>query len=222
MALGLQPKHALLNDTNPHLINFYQQIKRHGLPITEEFKNDEALYYLVRDQFNDAIQQGSALSHQAIVCAQQFYYLNRTGYNGLCRFNQQGLYNVPFGRYKTIAYARDFTPLQKQLQGWDLTTHSFEQLGPLTDTDLIYADPPYDTPFTDYAPGGFIWEQQVQLAHWLANHTGPVITSNQATDRVLELYQDLGFEIQLLDAPRRIAANGNRQPAQEMLATRNV
>lgn len=222
VALNLTPTHALLNDANPYLINFYKQVQQHGLPITEDFKNEETHYYQIRDAFNTAIQSGSALTTDANVCAQWFYYLNRTGYNGLCRFNQQGFYNVPFGRYKTISYANDFMVLQKQLSNWQFQSNSFEQLKNLKETDFIYADPPYDTPFKDYSPGGFSWEQQEQLATWLATHSGPVIASNQATDRILNLYQSHGFSIQLLDAPRRIAANGNRTPAKEMLATRNV
>ncbi len=72
--------------------------------------------------------------------------------------------------------------------------------------------------FTSYSAGGFGWDEQVRLAHWLAAHPGPVIASNQATERVLRLYRELGFAITLLDAPRRIAANGDRRPAVEILA----
>lgn len=45
--------------------------------------------------------------------AELFYYLNRTGYNGLCRFNNQGEFNVPFGKYKVINYKKDFLVYKK-------------------------------------------------------------------------------------------------------------
>ena len=32
-----------------------------------------------------------------------------------------------------------------------------------------------------------------EMAEWLASHPGPFIASNQATNRVLELYERLGF-----------------------------
>jgi DNA adenine methylase len=62
----------------------------------------------------------------------------------------------------------------------------------------------------------------VRTAEWLARHKGPVILVNQATPRIRELYGSLGYDIRLLEAPRRISCNGDRTPAQEILATRNV
>ena len=73
-----------------------------------------------------------------------------------------------------------------------------------------------------YSKEPFGWREQVQLAEWLANHPGPVFLSNQATDRIIRLYAELGFRILLLSAPRRISCNGDRTPAQEVLALRNV
>jgi DNA adenine methylase len=49
-----------------------------------------------------------------------------------------------------------------------------------------------------------------------------VVASNQATDRILELYGALGFEIELHDGPRRISCTGDRKPALEMLAKRGL
>jgi DNA adenine methylase len=216
VALGLQAKHAWLNDANPHLINFYHWLQR-GLPLDGlTLSNDAVTYYANRDRFNALIQAGQADTAEA---AGLFYYLNRTGYNGLCRFNQRGLFNVPFGRYKTIPYRQDFTPEAMALATWQFTCGDFAQLAP-TPADWVYADPPYDVPFTTYSQGGFTWADQERLAHWLAALPCPVIASNQATPRVLALYQSLGFSVQVLSAPRRIACTGNRTPAPEMLAVK--
>ena len=57
---------------------------------------------------------------------------------------------------------------------------------------------------------------------WLARHRGPCVLMNQATPRILDLYRKLGYEVHLLDAPRRISCNGDRTPAREVLALRNV
>src|SRR5688572_8530025 len=92
VALGLQPETALLNDLNPHNVNFYRWLKS-GLYIDLEMANDEVLYYRHRERFNQLINAGESESKEA---AELFYYLNRTGYNGLCRFNRKGEYNVPF------------------------------------------------------------------------------------------------------------------------------
>jgi len=217
VALGLRPARALLNDINPHSVNFYRWLQR-GLTIDAPMENNEALYYAHRQAFNDLIRAGKADAREA---AGLFYFLNRTGFNGLCRFNRKGEFNVPFGRYSSIRYLRDFTPYRDVLTPWELTCVDFEAL-PVAADDFVYADPPYDVQFVDYAKDGFSWDDQVRLAHWLARHPGPVVASNQATARVLELYGDLGFELRLLDAPRYISCTGDRSPAREMLATRGI
>ncbi len=213
VALGLAPKSALLNDINPHLLNFYEWLQR-GLVISMDMVNDRDFYYRSRTQFNKLIKTQGAKSQAG---AELFYYLNRTGYNGLCRFNRKGEFNVPFGRYKTINYTRDFRDYQPLLKEWQFETGDFEDLK-LMDDDFVYADPPYDVEFTQYAKGGFTWEDQVRLAEWLVKHPGPVVASNQATDRIVELYSDLGFKLTFLEAPRRISCTGDRRPAREVLA----
>ena len=217
VALGLSPQNALLNDSNPHVINFYRQLAQ-GLSLDIEARNESELYYRHRSRFNALISDGQAHSSEA---AQLFYYLIRTGFNGLCRFNKSGHFNVPFGRYKAINYTPDFSPFVEQFKNWDFSNGDFSQLQ-IQNGDLIYADPPYDVEFTQYSAGGFSWEDQERLIEWLAQHDGPIILSNQSTPRIRDLYQNAGYHILELDAPRRISCTGNRTPAREVLATRNL
>lgn len=215
VALGLMPDAALLNDVNPALINFYQHLKV-GLELDIPLQNEEQAYYRCREEFNRL--NGS--EPDKLRAAQLFYYLNRTGYNGLCRFNKSGGYNVPFGRYKTIHYTTNFNAYQPLLANWQFSNVDFAQLE-LRDDDFIYADPPYDTPFRQYAQQGFEWADQERLAEWLTTHKGPVILSNQATTRVIDMYKKLGFRLRYLDAPRSISCKGNqRKAAKEVLAFR--
>ncbi len=217
VTLGLMPERALLNDINPHLINFYKWLKR-GLRISIEMANDETHFYSHRERFNGLIGTGKAQTKEA---ASLFYYLNRTGYNGLCRFNRSGEFNVPFGSYKTINYRRSFAAYKSLLGDWEFVNAKFEQLL-LEQGDFVYADPPYDVEFTHYSKDGFGWEEQVRTAKWLAKHKGPVVLSNQATKRIIELYSDLRYKLVYLHAPRRISCTGDRTPAAEVLALRNL
>jgi DNA adenine methylase len=217
VALGLQPRQALLNDVNPHLINFYQQVSQ-GLAVTIRTRYDSDLFYRHRDRFNRLIRNGRASTKEA---AQLFYYLNRTCFNGLCRFNLSGEFNVPFGRYSTVKYATDFHSYSKLFRRWSFTSQDLESL-PLERGDFIYADPPYDVEFTSYSAGGFSWDDQVRTAEILAKHRGPVVLSNQATKRIVKLYKKCGFDLQYLQAPRRISSNGNRETVREVLATRHL
>lgn len=217
VALGLRPAQALLNDANPHLVNFYRWLQR-GLRVQLRMENDEALFYAHRDRFNDLLRTGGADSAEA---AALFYYLNRTGFNGLCRFNKQGEFNVPFGRYARISYARDFTKYKAVLEGWEFRHGDVADV-PIEPDDFVYADPPYDVEFTQYAADGFRWDDQVRTATILAQHPGPVVLVNQATPRVIELYSGLGYALRYLSAPRRISCDGDRTPAREVVATKHV
>jgi DNA adenine methylase len=217
VALGLAPERALLNDVNPHLMNFLTWL-RTGLHIDLEMANDRNLYYTHRARFNQLVAEGHSHGREA---AALFYYLNRTGYNGLCRFNKSGQFNVPFGRYKTINYTTDFSAYRAVFAEWHFTCRDFGEVRTLDD-DFVYADPPYDVEFTQYAKDGFTWEDQVRLANWLANHPGPVVASNQATPRIVALYRSLGFDLTFLDAPRMINCTGDRTAAEEVLAVKGV
>src|SRR4051812_27040910 len=146
VALALMPGRALLNDANLHLINFYRWLQK-GLTIALPMENEEALFYRHRDRFNTLLAAGKGWSREA---AGLFYYLNRTGFNGLCRFNRSGGFNVPFGRYARIAYRRDFTAYRNVFAGWDILNADVEAV-PLRRDDFVYADPPYDVEFTQYA-----------------------------------------------------------------------
>ena len=100
-------------------------------------ENDEILFYEQRARFNVLLAEGKGNSAEA---AALFYYLNRTGYNGLCRFNRSGEFNVPFGRYTRINYIRDFEPYQEQFSGWTFSSDDLESVQ-LESGDFVYADP---------------------------------------------------------------------------------
>ena len=194
VALGLQPERALLNDANPHLINFYRWLQK-GLTIDVPMQNSRTLFYEHRARFNELLADRRQQTAEA---AALFYFLNRTCFNGLCRFNRKGAFNVPFGQYTRIPYVRDFSSYQDVLGRWTFTTGDLESVA-LTRHDFIYADPPYDVPFTQYSRGGFSWDDQVRAA-----------------------YRDLDYTVDFLSAPRRISRTGDRTPAKEILATRHL
>lgn len=217
VVLGLQPSRALLNDVNPHLINFYSWLKR-GLQISIEMRYDAAEFYQHRARFNELLRNHKSGTREA---ASLFYYLNRTAYNGLCRFNRSGEFNVPFGRYSRVNYRRDFRAYKSLLANWDFSNRGFDEIEIRSD-DFIYADPPYDVEFTQYSKDGFGWDEQERAAEWLARHPGPVVLSNQATPRIMRLYRKLGYKLIKLNAPRRISCTGDRSDAKEVLALRNL
>jgi len=217
VALGLHPRKALLCDINPHAIYFYKWLQK-GLRIESVMENSAACFYRNRERFNWLLAQGDAASAEA---SGLFYYLNHTAYNGLCRFNNKGFFNVPFGKYAKIKYRREFEEYKRCLAGWEFRCCDFEEIK-LRRGDFVYSDPPFDVEFTKYAKEDFTWKDQARLVKWLAAHPGPVVASNQATPRIMDLYSKHGFKIQVLSAPRMISCTGDRTRVREMLALKNL
>ena len=217
VALALDPNQALLNDANEHVINLHQHVKN-WLVFEQGFKNEEAFYYQARSQFNQLIREGRQHSQEA---AELYFYLNRNCFNGLSRFNQKGEFNVPFGKYKKVNYQKEFASYSIAMLEWDIKCGDFEVLE-INDSDFMYVDPPYDSSFTQYSKEGFYWDDQLRLMDWMDNHSGPLIVSNLATDRILTLYFANGYDVYTYAAPRRISCKGDRKPALEMMAFKNV
>jgi len=217
----------LLCDTNADLINLYEILKQEGIGFihycrryfTGNYNNAES-YYAQRDRFNtiNNLRQKAAL----------FVYLNRHGYNGLCRYNSKGGYNVPFGRY-----VRPYFPEQEMLafhhkaQSAEFKTCSFEDSFKLADKgDVIYCDPPYapltDTAnFTSYSAGGFDLTLQLKLAELAEQHRhnkGTVLISNHDTPFTRKAYAKAN-KCERFKVRRFISCNGNkREYAGEVLA----
>lgn len=170
--------------------------------------------------FNHLRKNGRSDTAEA---AALFYYLNRTGFNGLVRYNRDDEYNVPFGHYKQPVLEQSLIRYQTALMGkrWVMTCGDFADV-PLEPDDFVYADPPYDDVFDGYTVYGFGWDDQVRLARWLADHPGPVVASNNATPRIVGLYQDLGFDVQMMDGRRASIALVAQTRPREMLAVRNM
>lgn len=225
VALGLRPARALLNDSNPHLINFYRWVTR-DMIIRLRMENARERFDACRRRFNRLATNGG---RDCVKAAELFYYLNRTAFNGLCRFNSSGCFNVPFGKYKTITYQRRFADHGEAMRDWEFTSMDFAEVL-IEPDDFIYSDSPYaeiyrsqqSTTFVTYGERRFTWEDQERLASWLAAHPGPVVATNHATKEICRLYGSLGFKLRYLDGPRRISCTGDRTPAREMFATRNM
>ena len=128
------PARALVNTANAHLINFYRWLQK-GLLVDPQMGNDERLFYQHRDRFNALLSTGKGTSREA---AAFFYFLNRIGFNGFCRFNRTGEFNVPFGRYAQIGYTRDFTPYRDVFADWTFSCRDVEAV-PLDRDDFVYA-----------------------------------------------------------------------------------
>ncbi|MDI9818447.1 MULTISPECIES: Dam family site-specific DNA-(adenine-N6)-methyltransferase [unclassified Legionella] len=216
----------LLAEQNADLINLFKFLQLEGegfIDYCEAFfsyeNNCEAKYYQFREQFN----QSTDLKYKAAL----FLYLNRHGYNGLCRYNQRGLYNVPFGRYRKPYFPRqEMTHFYQKSHKAQFVVSDFRHTFSQAKTgDLIYCDPPYvplssSANFASYTHKKFKEQDQLELAQLAmesASRGITVIISNHDTALTRHYYRH--SKIISFPVSRLISCNPQkRQAAQEIVA----
>ena len=217
----------LLNDVNRDVVHIFEMLKSEKedfIAYCEQFFtgkfNNESRYYELRDIFNelDYCRDRAAL----------FLYLNRHGYNGLCRYNLKGEYNVPYGRYKTPYFPeQEMGAFIGKLSRADLMCGDFGQAFRRSRKgDVIYADPPYfDLPgkksFTNYSGNAFGPKEQAKLAQLSlkAQSRGvQVVISNHDVPDSRALYSEA--DIVELSISRTISCK-DRKAVDELIAVYN-
>lgn len=217
----------LLSDINPDLINLYNLVKSDPDLYIREAKrwfvadnNRKEAYLDIRAQFN----QTDDVMYRSLA----FLYMNRFGFNGLCRYNKKGGFNVPFGSYKKPYFPEAelefFAEKAKKAtfvcQGYSDTFKRARK------GSVVYCDPPYaplstTANFTSYAGNGFSLDDQAALAD-IAEKTAwqrgiPVLISNHDTTLTRRLYH--GASLSVVKVKRTISRNGaGRNKVDELLA----
>jgi DNA adenine methylase len=166
----LEPDNAILNDINNRLITFYQQLRNNYPQMRQQLDElqrqyeanqlaykqlkaqnpdervpnaNEDLYYRIRELFNrpdDTYLDGVL-----------YFFINKTAYSGMIRYNSSGEYNVPFGRYPNLNTRLVTSQHSKLLQGAELYSLDYRQIFDMAEEDdFMFLDPPYDCVFNDY------------------------------------------------------------------------
>jgi DNA adenine methylase len=228
----VQPPKALINDANADLIMTYRVIRDHIEALitalqAHKNRNTEAYYYEVRAQDRDLAEYGRL---GAVEKAARLIFLNKTCYNGLYRVNSQGLFNVPYGRYKNPAICEEpvLRAVHRYLSDYKIriVQGDFEEaVKTCSSGSFVYFDPPYHSPdnsnFTGYQAGGFDEAEQIRLRDTFTRLTRQrvlCLLSNADTPFIRDIYQDRRFEIVSVMAKRSInAAGAGRGTVQEVL-----
>lgn len=181
------PRQAVLSDVHPELMDLYRQVAEgHASEIYEFMKdhpNDEATYYQVREW-----EPMTPLQN-----AQRFYYLRKTCFRGMLRYNKNGKFNIPFGKYKTIQYESLQDPRYTTLlQQTTFHNDSFEQIFATYNSpdNFMFLDPPYDSVFTDYGYCSFGKAEHEKLAECFKTTRNRCLMVIGHTDFIEELYKD--------------------------------
>lgn len=169
VGFNIEPKAAIFADINPHIINFYNQIKTGNINacIVREFleregklleNGDDEYYYSVRARFNE--------KHDPL----DFLFLNRSCFNGMIRFNRNYEFNVPYG-HKSQRFSKAYiTKIVNQVahaerlikeNSWEFICQSFEETVSMAGRgDFIYCDPPYIGRHVDYYDS---WDEESEF-----------------------------------------------------------
>ncbi|MDR2208408.1 MAG: Dam family site-specific DNA-(adenine-N6)-methyltransferase [Azoarcus sp.] len=166
----IEPARAVLNDVNARLMGFYRQLRDEYPQMREQFdalqaeyernqreyaalkaeqpdrrvpNANEDLYYRLRALYNrpDETWLEGVL----------YYFINKTAYSGMLRYNRRGDYNVPFGRYPHLNTQRVTARHSELLRRAELYSVDYSQIFSMAEkNDFIFLDPPYDCTFNDY------------------------------------------------------------------------
>lgn len=212
----LEPNNAIINDINYKLMNFYRGVSNDFIHLKEELNEieriykanrqefdllkqqhpnervadkNEDLYYELRDMFNNIVEPRYS---EALL----YYFINKTAYSGMIRYNARGEFNVPFGRYANLNTSGVTQQHRDLLASAEILNNDYRQIFAIAEEDdFMFLDPPYDCIFSDYGNeeyrGGFTDENHVQLAEDFRNlpcRALLVIGRTPLTDR---LYGDL-------------------------------
>lgn len=217
----------ILADINSDLINLYNIVKLRTDDFVrdartffaDEFNNSDQ-FYLLREEFNTSTEP----YRRALL----FLYLNRHCYNGLCRYNLRGEFNVPFGRYKKPYFPEEelYWFAEKSRNATFVCEHYLDTMARAAAGAVVYCDPPYaplsaTANFTAYHTNSFSIADQQSLAH-LAHQLSvesrvPVLISNHDTELTRDWYQHAALYV--VKARRTISRNIlGRSKVNELLA----
>lgn len=224
MFFALHPNDAIIADSNPELINMYQQVAENVdkvISCLQKYENTQDMFYQVRALEWQTLPKAEA--------AARTIFLNKTCFNGLYRVNKQGNFNVPYGKYKapnfcdteTLQTASEALRKANIICGDYLSVlEEFAKPG-----DFVFLDPPY-LPVSEYADfkrytkEQFYEEDHIQLAkevfrlHELGCY---VILTNSNHPLVHELYKP--FSIEVIQTKRYISCSGNNRKGEDVIVT---
>ena len=232
LLLSIQPKKAIINDSNEQLINAFKQLKYNTdsvINIVKDFnsKTCNKEYYLqLRERYNKKI----ASNELDAECAALMIWINKHCFNGLYRVNSKGLFNVPYNNSTTVKtiseenlinIGRYLTENDVKIRLGDFEAACFD----CSKGDFVYLDSPYipvskTAYFTDYTKDGFTYDDHKRLSKLfraLDKKGIKVMLSNNDVPLAYELYD--GFNIENVDVRRNINSNANKRTGKEVIIT---
>jgi DNA adenine methylase len=225
--LGTDFSEYMLGDNNPDLINLYRELATHPEQFIEIASSYFCEAYRSQEKYLEVRRAFNAGSESSLMAA-QFLYLNQFGFNGLCRYNRSGKFNVPYGHKSRVPRfpKAEILNFAWKAQRATLVCGDFASMMQMAKPgDVVYCDPPYldrdeAASFRAYGPNEFSLDQQrelAELARELARRGIPVAISNHDCETARELYS--GAKITEFVVRRSVSATSSaRVEVAELLA----
>lgn len=198
--------HSVISDVHPELVSFYRMIQQgHATDIHDWMlatPNEEATYYRIRDEM---------VCETELDVAKRFYYLRKTCFRGMLRYNRQGKFNIPFGKYKTLNCSALLEPRYTELLKTATVLHcGFEEIFERYNSpeNFVFLDPPYDSKFTDYGYCQFGEAHHVRLAELFKATKNRCVMVIGKTPLIERLYE--GYIVHRFPKQYRFKIYGNR------------
>ena len=186
----------VINDIHPDLINFYQQISNGYAEeiywTIKSFGLGEKEYYIVRGGGKKLTKEDKPfVPLNDVQRAAQFYYLRKTCFRGMLRYNEKGGFNVPWGKYKSVKFEELRNPeYTNLLSRTDIMigdyTKVFEKYN--STENFFFIDQPYDSVFNDYGFDNFDRQKQVELSEIFKNTDNKCLMVVGGSDFIRNLY----------------------------------
>ncbi|XAG95378.1 DNA methyltransferase [Erwinia phage MIF8] len=206
---------VMINDVNPDLTNLYNVIKHHGTKFIDDAEmlckaiTSKTMYDSLRERFNTREYSNYSM-------AVFFLVLNRTCFNGMCRYIQSREFNVPWGKDPEVYFPRaELESFMASVHKLEIFSTDFASVMMLARAgDVVFCDPPYEPMpgkegFTTYSGKKFTFADQVRLveaAVKIKPRGVSTVITNSSAPSIIKLYEDNGFKIQPLIARRSVAA----------------
>lgn len=208
----LEPDCAIINDLNTKLMTFYQQLRdRYPLmrrqldKIQKIYERNQGCYRAAKSTFPDErvpndnetfyYEMRELFNHpdKTYLEGVVYFFINKTAYSGMIRYNSQGEYNVPFGRYPNLNTKLVTKQHSELLQRAELFNTDYEEIfNMLEEEDFVFLDPPYDCIFNDYGNidmmNGFDATEHRRLANHFRNLPCRALMIIGKTPLTVELY----------------------------------
>ena len=125
-----------------------------------------------------------------------YFFINKTAYSGMIRYNAKGEFNVPFGRYQKINTSLITKAHSNLLSLAEIYNLDYSEIFDMAkEDDFIFLDPPYDCVFSDYGneeyKDGFNDQYHIKLANDIKKLNCRVLLVIGRTPLTERLYGDM-------------------------------